>query len=60
MIYVFAFVTPIVAIIFFVNGVALAKKIVKGGVSTAHHTAWGAIMFGYLILSILWSIFLTP
>jgi hypothetical protein len=45
--------TPIVAIIFFVNCVSLAKKIQKGDGNTANNTVWGAIMFGYIVFSII-------
>ncbi|WP_442599939.1 hypothetical protein [Neobacillus sp. D3-1R] len=47
------YLTPIVAIIFFVNCVSLAKKIQKGDENTANHTAWGALMFGYIVFSIM-------
>jgi len=48
-----AFLTPIVALIFIVNCVALAKKIRNGDQDTANHTGWGAIMFAYLVTVIL-------
>lgn len=48
MLYIFAYLTPIVAIIFFVNCVALAKKI-KNGEDTINNTGWGAVMFGFII-----------
>lgn len=51
--YLFIFFTPIVAIIFFINCVALAKKIKNGDPNTANHTGWGAIMFGYIIFTII-------
>jgi preprotein translocase subunit SecG len=47
------YLTPIVAVIFFVNCVALSKKIQKGDENTANHTGWGALMFGYLVFSIM-------
>ena len=55
MIYIFALLTPIIAIIFFVNCVALAKKIKKGDEDTANNTGWGAVMFGFIVLTIIWS-----
>ncbi|QYR19231.1 hypothetical protein KZ483_14850 [Paenibacillus sp. sptzw28] len=55
--FIFAYLTPIVSIIFFVNCVALAKKIKNGGESTANNTGWGAVMFGFIIFSIIWSSF---
>lgn len=47
------YITPIIAIIFFINAVALAKKNTKGEENTANHTGWGAIMFAYLIFAII-------
>ncbi|MCR2803641.1 hypothetical protein [Paenibacillus soyae] len=47
------FLTPIVAIIFFVNCVGLAKKIAMGNQNTAINTGWGAIMFGFIVFSII-------
>jgi len=55
MLAIVAFLTPIVAIIFFVNCVALAKKIRNGDQDTANHTGWGAIMFAFLVTMIVWS-----
>ncbi|MDX5475627.1 MAG: hypothetical protein LPK00_08810 [Bacillaceae bacterium] len=45
--------SPIIAIIFFVNCVALAKKIQKGDENTAINTGWGAIMLGWIVFSIM-------
>ncbi|MFC6230383.1 hypothetical protein ACFQI7_21395 [Paenibacillus allorhizosphaerae] len=53
--FIFAYITPIVAIMLFVNCVALAKKIKNGDANTAYNTGWGAIMFGFIIFSIIWS-----
>lgn len=47
--YFLVYITPIIAIIFFVNCVSLAKKIHNGDGNTAINTGCGAIMFGYLI-----------
>ncbi|KRE31634.1 hypothetical protein [Paenibacillus sp. Soil522] len=49
------YLTPIVSIIFFVNCVELAKKIKNGDKNTANNTGWGAVMFGFIIFSIIWS-----
>jgi len=49
----FSYLTPIIAIIFFVNCVSLAKKIKKGDDNTANNTAWGAIMFGFIVFSLI-------
>jgi hypothetical protein len=46
---------PIVSIIFFINCVELAKKIKNGDENTANNTGWGAVMFGFIIFSIIWS-----
>lgn len=51
--YIFIFFTPVVAIIFFINCVSLAKKIKKGDENTANNTGWGAIMFAYIIFTII-------
>lgn len=53
MVFLFVYVTPIIAILFFVNCVSLAKKIKKGDGNTANNTGWGAIMFGYIIFSLI-------
>jgi hypothetical protein len=53
--FVFIYLTPIIAIIFFVNCVSLAKKIKNGDDNTANNTGWGAVMFGYIVLAIIWS-----
>ena len=50
--YIYAL-TPIVAIIFFVNCVSLAKKIHKGDENTANNTGWGSIMIGFIVFSIM-------
>lgn len=50
----FAYLTPIVAIIFFVNCVGLAKKIKKGDTDTANNTGWGAITFSFIVTAIVW------
>lgn len=55
MLFIFFYLTPIVAIIFFVTCVSLAKRIRNGDTDTANHTGWGAVMFGFIILSIIWS-----
>jgi hypothetical protein len=47
------YLTPIIAIIFFVNCVSLTRKIQKGDENTANNTFWGAIMFGYIVFSIM-------
>ncbi|CEG28788.1 hypothetical protein [Bacillus sp. B-jedd] len=52
--YIFAFLTPIIAIIFFIKCVTIAKKIKKGE-DVFHETVLGAIMFGFIIFSIIWS-----
>ncbi|MCG7409617.1 hypothetical protein MH117_19615 [Paenibacillus sp. ACRRX] len=59
MLYIMIYVTPIVAVIFFINGVALAKKIKNGDENTASHTGWGAAMLGFIIYMLIWSNFLT-
>jgi hypothetical protein len=56
LLFVFLYITPIVAILFFLNCVSLAKKINNGNPDTANNTGWGAIMFGFIIFSIIWSI----
>jgi hypothetical protein len=53
---VFLYITPIVSILFFLNCVSLVKKIKNGNQETANNTGWGAIMFGFIIFSIIWSI----
>ncbi|MFJ8236311.1 hypothetical protein ACIQ34_11255 [Ureibacillus sp. NPDC094379] len=50
--YLIVYVTPIVAIFFFVNCVSLAKKI-KNGKDTAINTTLGAIMLSYIIYSLI-------
>jgi hypothetical protein len=45
--------TPVIAIIFFLNCVALAKKIKNGDEDTANNTGWGALMFGYIVFALL-------
>jgi len=55
MVFLFVYVTPIIAILFFVNCVTLAKKIKNGDGNTANNTVWGAIMFGYIIFSLIFS-----
>ncbi|MEC0094345.1 hypothetical protein [Paenibacillus macquariensis] len=59
MVYLMLFLTPIVSIIFFVNCVAIAKKIKNGDEDTANNTGWGAVMFGYIIFMIILSGLLT-
>jgi hypothetical protein len=49
------YVTPIIAIVFFINCVSLAKKIQKGDQNTANNTGWGAIMFSYIIFTLIWA-----
>ena len=51
--FVIVYLTPLVAIIFFVNVVALAKKIKNGDENTANNTGWGALMFGFIVFSII-------
>ncbi|URN92855.1 MAG: hypothetical protein NAG76_13480 [Candidatus Pristimantibacillus lignocellulolyticus] len=53
MAFIIVFITPIVAIMFFVNVVSLAKKIKKGDENTANNTGWGALMLGYIVFSII-------
>ncbi|MFT4414362.1 hypothetical protein ACLM5H_10935 [Fredinandcohnia humi] len=57
MVILLLYVTPIIAIVFFVNCVSLVKKIVKGE-DTANNTGWGAIMFGYIIFSLIMAVLL--
>ncbi|MBM7609838.1 hypothetical protein JOD29_003114 [Lysinibacillus composti] len=45
--------TPIIAIFFFVNCVSLVKKIKNGDENTAINTIFGAIMFSYIIFSLI-------
>ena len=52
------FVSPVIAIVFFFSCVNLFKKIVKGDENTLDLTGWCAIMFGFLVFSIVWSTFL--
>ena len=52
---IMVYLTPIVSIIFFVNCVAIAKKIKNGDENTANNTGWGAVMFGYIIFMIILS-----
>lgn len=52
--YLFAYLTPIIAIIFFINCVTIAKKLKKDK-DVYHETILGAIMFGFIIFSIIWS-----
>lgn len=46
---------PIIAIIFFLNCVSLAKKIQKGETNTADNSAWGAIMFAYIVFALIFA-----
>jgi len=43
------YLAPIIAIVFFVNCVSLAKKIKNGDENTVNNTFWGSIMFGFII-----------
>jgi len=52
--YIFAYLTPIIAIIFFYNCVTIAKKLKKDE-DIYHQTILGAIMFGFIVFSIIWS-----
>jgi hypothetical protein len=49
------YLTPIIAILFFINCVSLAKKIKKGDENTANNTGWGAVMLGYIIFALIFS-----
>lgn len=53
MAFVIFYLTPLVAIIFFVNCVSLAKKIKNGDNNTANNTGWGAFMFAYIVFAII-------
>lgn len=53
--FIFLYITPIIAIVFFVNCVALAKKIKNGDEDTVNNTFWGALMFGFIVFSIIWT-----
>jgi ABC-type nickel/cobalt efflux system permease component RcnA len=55
LLFIFAFLTPIIAICFFINCVTLAKKIKNGDTNTANNTGWGAVMFGFIVFSLIWS-----
>lgn len=55
LLFISLYITPIIAIVFFINCVALAKKIKHGNQNTANNAAWGAIMFGFIVFSIIWS-----
>jgi hypothetical protein len=58
MIFVIAYVTPIIAIVFFMNCVSSAKKLIKG--QDVHNQAiLNGFMFGFIIFSIIWSALLT-
>jgi hypothetical protein len=58
MIFVIAFVTPIIAIVFFVNCVSIVKKLIKG--QDVHNQAiLNGLVFGFIIFSIIWSALLT-
>jgi hypothetical protein len=58
MIFVIANVTPIIAIVFFMNCVSIAKKMIKG--QDVHNQAiLNGLMFGFIIFSIIWSALLT-
>jgi hypothetical protein len=58
MIFVIAYVTPIIAIVFFMNCVSIAKKMIKG--QDVHNQAiLNGLMFGFIIFSIIWSALLT-
>jgi len=59
MLFLMVYLTPIVSIIFFVNCVAIAKKIKNGDENTANNTGWGAVMFGFIIFMIVCSNLLT-
>lgn len=58
MIFIFMYLTPIIAIIFFANCVSIAKKL-KNGQDVQNQTVFGSIMFGFIILSIVWSVLLS-
>nr|WP_106779240.1 hypothetical protein [Lysinibacillus timonensis] len=51
--YLIVYITPIIAIFFFVNCVTLAKKVRNGDDNTAIYTILGAIMFSYIIFSLI-------
>jgi hypothetical protein len=58
MIFVIAYVTPIIAIVFFINCVSIVKKVIKG--NDVHNQAvLNGLMFGFIIFSIIWSALLT-
>jgi len=56
--FLFFYGTPIIAIFFFVNCVSLTKKIKNGDENTAINTIFGAIMFSFIIFSLIGSSFL--
>ncbi len=56
--FLFLYLSPIIAIIFFANCVSILKK-VKEGKDVYHQTILCSIMFGYIVMSIIWSVFLS-
>lgn len=52
--FIFFYLTPIIAIIFFANFVSILKKL-KNGQDIHNQTVLGSIMFGFIVLSIIWS-----
>jgi hypothetical protein len=58
MIFVIAYVTPIIAIVFFINCVSIAKKLLKR--QDVHNQAiLNGLLFGFIIFSIIWAALLT-
>ncbi|WP_077617545.1 hypothetical protein [Bacillus sinesaloumensis] len=55
MLVVFVFFTPIIAAIFFANCISILKK-VKAGKDVHNQTILGSLMFGFIVLSIVWSV----
>jgi hypothetical protein len=54
MIFVIVYVTPIIAIVFFINCVSIVKKLIKG--HDVHNQAiLNGLVFGFIIFSIIWS-----
>ena len=56
--YLIVYVTPIVAIFFFVNCVSLAKKIKAGDENTAINTIMGAVMLSYITYCLIGAAFI--
>ncbi|WP_155982742.1 hypothetical protein [Paucisalibacillus sp. EB02] len=52
--FVFFYITPIIAVIFFINCVSIAKKLHKEQ-DIHNQTFFTALMFGFIVLSVIWS-----